>query len=109
MDENIKISMQSLIKLSVEYWRNKARQDKNPRFNREVKKFLDHNEIEIIDFKNKEYDPGMALKVLHHDNRSNSEKKIIKKTISPIITYSGKVVKEGEVLLSEERGGELDE
>lgn len=103
MDEYISISLQSIVKLSVEYWRNKSRQDKNSRFNREVKKFLENNEIEIVDLKNKEYDPGMALKVLHYDNSSNTEKKIIKKTISPIIIYNGKVVKEGEVLLSEKK------
>jgi len=105
LDYKIDISLECLIELALACWRakNENLRSGSLKLNREVEKFLKRNKLEIIDMSKEEYDPGLALEVVHCDNCENDNIKIIDRMITPIITYENKVVKKGQVIIKSKK------
>jgi hypothetical protein len=66
-----------------------------------MKRFLDKNDIDVIDYTNKKYNEGLNLDVLAVEKDSNLKEAIIKETHEPAITLKGKIVKKAKVILLE--------
>lgn len=101
-EKAVKVDLKSLINFAEKFWKYKnIYPDKNnPKLNREIKKFLNNNNIDIIDLSGKEYDPGMSVEVIYYKESKNKGIKIIEKMITPLILYKNNVIKEGQVIIS---------
>ena len=64
-------------------------------------RFLDENNIEIIDFLGQRYDAGMAIDVIGKDIEDSAmeDDLIISETLIPLILINGEVLKFGQVML----------
>lgn len=67
---------------------------------REIKKFLDASDVEIVDPLGWKFDPGLAVEVVNNEAEDvDEEKLLIIQTNSPIIKQSGAVKQYGKVVL----------
>jgi hypothetical protein len=66
-----------------------------------LKRFLDKNDIGVIDYTNKKHNEGLNLDVLAVEKDSNLKEAIIKETHEPAITIKGQIVKKAKVILLE--------
>ena len=68
---------------------------------RQVKKFLDENNIEIVDYTGQKFDSGYAIDVLGRKSGEDlpEEELVIVETVRPIILEEGEVVKYGQAFL----------
>ena len=68
---------------------------------RQMKKFLDENNIEIIDYVGQKFDSGYAIDVLGRKSGEDlsEEELIIVETVRPIILENGEVIKYGQAFL----------
>ncbi len=68
---------------------------------RQMKKFLDENNIEIIDYVGQKFDSGYAIDVLGRKSGEDlpEEELVIVETVRPIILENGEVVKYGQAFL----------
>lgn len=68
---------------------------------RQIKKFLDANNIEVIDYFGQKYDSGFAIDVLGRKSGEDLQEEdlIIVETVRPIILEDGEIVKYGQVFL----------
>ena len=68
---------------------------------RQMKKFLDENNIEIMDYLGQKFDSGYAIDVLGRKSGEElpEEELIIVETVRPIILENGEVVKYGQAFL----------
>lgn len=68
---------------------------------RQMKKYLDNNNIEIIDYLGQQYDSGFAIDVLGRKSGEElqEEELVIVETVRPIILEDGEVIKYGQVFL----------
>lgn len=102
-----------LVELAVEIWRlgnrlekitsnisddqNKALQNSYTK----LKRFLDKNDIGLIDYKNEKFNDGLNLDILAIEKDSNIKETIIKEIHEPAVTIKGKIVKKAKVILIE--------
>lgn len=101
-EKKIKINLKDLITFAENFWKYKnISQKNNPKLNREIKKFLNNNDINIIDLSGKEYDPGMSVEVIYFKKNKNTGVKIVDKMLTPVILYKDSVVKEGQVIITQ--------
>jgi hypothetical protein len=57
--------------------------------------------VEVLDHAGESYDEGRRLTVLHVDGQpSDGQRLWIAETVSPTILFDGKILKEGQVMLS---------
>ena len=68
---------------------------------RQVKKFLDENNLEVIDYLGQKYDSGYAIDVLGRKSGEDltEEELVIVETVRPIILENGEVIKYGQAFL----------
>lgn len=67
---------------------------------REIKKFLDASDVEIVDPLGWKFDPGLAVEVVNNEAEDvDEEKLLIIQTNSPIIKQNGAVTQYGKVVL----------
>ncbi len=108
----ISIQANDLIEFSIDFWRMVQRINKiSKSLTKEqkeiidnslqkVKRFLDKNDIEIVDYTDQEYAEGINLEILAVEKDKSVEKTIIKETKEPTIMHKGQVVHIGKVILA---------
>jgi len=68
-------------------------------FFKKVESALENAELKIVNVEGKEYDIGLPITPLNIDEFSQDDKLIIEQMLEPIIMKSGKVIKNGTVIL----------
>lgn len=108
---NTSIETNDLIELAIDVWRMEDRMNKALRtlpenqhdtFHNSIKKikrYLDKNDIEIIDYTNQKFNDGRNLDILAIEKDSKISHSIIKETKEPTIMYKGQVVRKGKVVV----------
>ena len=66
-----------------------------------IKRYLDKNDIEIVDYTNQKFNEGRNLDILAVEKSSNILESIIKETKEPTILYKNQVVNKGKVIILE--------
>lgn len=102
---------EDLIELAIELWRM---ENKISRFSSslssdqkeslktsitKLKRYLDKNDIEILDHTGQKYNPGQNLTIIDVEKDPKAPKTIIKETIKPTILLKGTVIRAGEVTI----------
>lgn len=107
----ISIQLKDLIELSIEIWRLEGRLNKVlinlPENQKEtitnsiqkLKRYLDKNDIELIDHTNHKFNEGRNLDILAVEKDSSIPEAIVKETKEPTVVYKGKVVRNGKVVI----------
>jgi hypothetical protein len=110
---NISIATKDLIDLGIDIWRMEQRlnkvvqslpensQDLLNNSIQKIKRYLDKNDIEIVDHTNQKYNDGRNLDVLAVENSSDILESIIKETKEPTILHKNQVVHKGKVIVLE--------
>ncbi len=100
-----------LFDFAIEIWRLEQKINKvlpslpeNQRKNFEnsfqkLKRYLEKNDVEFIDYFNKKYGDGLNLEILSVEKDPKVNESKIKETIEPTILYRGQVVRRGKVIL----------
>jgi hypothetical protein len=109
----LEISAQTddLVELAIELWRMERRINKIlplvPEDQRDIltnsmqklKRYLDKNDIEILDHTNQKYDDGLNLEILAVEHDPNISEPTIKETKEPSVLHKGQVVHLGKVII----------
>jgi len=107
------ITKKDLINLGIDVWRMEQRLNKimqtipetsqNLLKNsvQKIKRYLDKNYIEIVDYTNQKFNEGRNLDILAVEKSSNILESIIKETKEPTILYKNQVVNKGKVIILE--------
>ena len=110
---NVSIETKDLINLGIDVWRMEQRLNKimqtipetsqNLLKNsvQKIKRYLDKNDIEIVDYTNQKFNEGRNLDILAVEKSSNILESIIKETKEPTILYKNQVVNKGKVIILE--------
>lgn len=108
---DVSIQTKDLIELAIEIWRMENRiediqsllpEEKKLIFKnsmQKIKRYLEKNDIEIIDHTNDKYNSGMNLTLLGAINDPSIKESIVKETREPTIKFKGHVVKPGKVII----------
>ena len=72
-----------------------------------IKRYLDKNDIEIVDYTNQKFNEGRNLDILAVEKSSNILESIIKETKEPTILYKNQVVNKGKVIILEKNTEDL--
>lgn len=99
-----------LIELAIDMWRLESRFNKmsnSLESQREIvhnsikkiKRYLDKNDIEIVDHTNQKFNDGRNLDILSVETDSRISQSIIKETKEPTIMFKGQVVRKGKVII----------
>jgi len=103
--------VKDLVELSIEIWRLENRINKinsNLEENQKeginnsiqkIKRYLDKNDIELIDHTNHKFNEGRNLDILAVEKDSNLPEAIVKETKEPTVMYKGQVVRKGKVVV----------
>ena len=109
----VSIETKDLIDLGIDIWRMEQRlnkvidslpensQDLLKNSVQKIKRYLDKNEIEIVDYTNQKFNEGRNLDVLAVEKSSNITEPIVKETKEPTILYKNQVVRKGKVIILE--------
>jgi hypothetical protein len=108
----ISIETNDLVELAIEFWRMEhkisrisstlaedQRESLNSSMNK-LKRYLDKNDIEIVDHTNQKYSDGENLEILAVEKDPNASDTIIKETKEPTILHKGEVIHLGKVIIS---------
>ena len=101
-----------LVELAIELWRMEQRirrvspalsESQKESLNnslQKLKRFLDKNDIEIVDHTDQKYDSGQNLEILAVEKDSAVPEATIKETKEPTILYRGQVIHVGKVIVA---------
>ena len=64
-----------------------------------LKRYLEKNDIAVIDHTNQKYNDGLNLEILAIEKEINVTESIVKETKEPTVTHKGKVVNRGKVIV----------
>lgn len=110
---DVSIQTKDLIELAVDIWRIEQRFAKVMTFIpkeqkvlfensiQKLKKYLNKNDVEIIDHTNQTYNEGRNLDIISVEKGSDTSKSIIKQTVEPTIMCKNQVVHKGKVVVLE--------
>lgn len=107
---DISPQLKDLIELSIEIWRLENRINKNSDIQesqkemirnsiQKMKRYLEKNDIEILDYTDKAFNEGRNLEILAVEKDPSVENPIIKETKEPTIMCKGRVVRKGKVII----------
>jgi hypothetical protein len=108
---DISVQLKDLIELAVEIWRLENRTNKIlltlPENQKEafsnsiqkLKRYLDKNDIEVIDHTNQKFNEGRNLDILAVEKDPNATESLIKETKEPTVMFKGQVVRKGKVII----------
>lgn len=108
---DVSIKTKDLIDHAIELWRMESRLkkvlpdlDKNiadiiTHSFKKLHRYLEKNDIEIIDYTDQKFNEGLNLDILAVEDDPNANHPIIKETKEPTITYKGEVVSKGKIIL----------
>jgi molecular chaperone GrpE (heat shock protein) len=63
------------------------------------KRYLERQDIEIIDYTGKKFNEGLNLDVLSIEKNSSSSESIIKETVEPTIMCKGQLIRKAKIIL----------
>lgn len=110
---NVSIQTKDLIEIAVEIWRMEQRlikimstlpENQQELINNSIQKlvrYLNKNDIEIVDHTNQKFNDGRNLDVLAVEKSHDISESIIKETKEPTIIYKNQVVHKGKVIILE--------
>ena len=113
------ITTKDLMNLGIDVWRMEQRlnkimqtipeksQDLLKNSIQKIKRYLDKNNIEIIDYTNQKFNEGRNLDILAVEKSSNILESIIKETKEPTILHKNQVVNKGKVIILEKNTEDL--
>jgi len=113
------ITTKDLMNLGIDVWRMEQRLNKimqtipetsqNLLKNsvQKIKRYLDKNDIEIVDYTNQKFNEGRNLDILAVEKSSNILESIIKETKEPTILHKNQVVNKGKVIILEKNTEDL--
>jgi hypothetical protein len=117
----ISIQTNDLVELAIDYWRLEHRMgkvfvsmEKNQKENLEsslqrIKRYLDKNDIEIIDHTNQKYDEGQNLEILAVEHDPKAKVDTIKETKEPTVLLKGQVIHIGKIIVASRKEPEAEE
>jgi len=100
-----------LVDLAVEVWRVEKRLNKlllkstdsqKAGFEnsiQRIKRYLNKNDIEVIDYTGQKYNEGLGLDILSIDNKSEISNSFIKETIEPTVLCKNKLARKAKIVL----------
>jgi molecular chaperone GrpE (heat shock protein) len=115
----ISIQTNDLVELSIDYWRFEHKMKKTLEKMEEshkkslenslerIKRYLDKNDIEVIDHTDQEFDQGQNLEILAVEHDPKAKVDTIKETKEPTVLLKGQVVHIGKVIVVTKK--EVDE
>lgn len=115
----VSIDKKDLINLGIDIWRMKQRinkiiqnipensQDLLRNSLQKITRYLEKNDIEIIDYTNQKFNEGRNVDVLAVEKSSNILESIIKETKEPTILYKNQVVNKGKVIVLEKNNEDV--
>lgn len=105
-------STDDLVELAIDLWRMERRLGKflsglpaeqqeslNNSMSR-LKRYLEKNDIEVVDHTGEKYDEGQNLEILAVEKDAKAAKPTIKETKEPTIMYKGQVIHLGKVIIA---------
>jgi hypothetical protein len=107
----ISIQTNDLVELSIDFWRMEQRINRMagtlPKEQKEIlenslqkiKRYLNKNDIEIVDHTGQKYNEGLNLEILAVEKDEGIKNTIIKETKEPTILHKGQVVHIGKVIV----------
>lgn len=107
----ISLGVNELVDLAVEVWRMEQRIAKSSSSLPEnqlkglensiqkLRRYLEKYDVEIIDYKNQKYNPGLNLDVLSVEKNTDLPESIVKETVEPTIMCKGQVVRKAKIIL----------
>lgn len=116
---NVSIATKDLIDLGIDIWRMEQRlnkviqslpessQDLLNNSIQKIKRYLDKNDIEIVDHTNQKINEGRNLDILAVEKSSDILESIIKETKEPTILHKSQVVHKGKVITLEKSNEDL--
>ena len=106
----VSIQTKDLVEHAIELWRLETRL--KPVLNdsdeikelivnsiNKLKKYLEKNDIAVIDYTSQKYNEGLNLEILAIEKDINITESIIKETKEPTVTHKGKVINKGKVII----------
>jgi hypothetical protein len=108
--DELAISVEGACDISLECWRlgklAESQKDSNEgadlrRAVRHIAETLNAMEIEIIDFADRIYDPGLVPEVVEVrlDDTISDGLAVVEETIAPTVTWRGQVIKRGQIIV----------
>jgi hypothetical protein len=107
----LSIGVNDLVELAVEVWRMEQRITKSAAelpenqlkgLENSIQKFrryLEKYDIEIVDYRNTKYNPGLSLDILSVEKDLSLPEPIVKETVEPTIMCKGQVVRKAKIIL----------
>ncbi|MAG78743.1 hypothetical protein CL616_05255 [archaeon] len=106
----VSIQTKDLVEHAVEIWRLENRlkiisidSEENKKLIansiNKLKRYLEKNDIGIIDYTNQKYNDGLNLDVLAIEKKAEITESIIEETKEPTVTHKGKVINKGKVIV----------
>jgi len=108
---NVSVQTNDLVEHAIELWRLEYRFNKMlenmPENQKEIfsnsikklKRYLEKNDIEIIDNTNQKFNEGRNLDILAVEKDEKISEPIIKETKEPTILFKGQVIRKGKVII----------
>lgn len=106
-------SSESVIDLAIDIWRlekklgkesEKLTDEQNKKFDNSVsriKRYLDKNDISIVDYTDKKYNDGLNVDIIGMEKDSSISESIIKETHEPAILLKGQLIRKAKVIILE--------
>jgi hypothetical protein len=104
----LEVAISSLAAMAVEWWRldrwaagpDEARLVAR-HVARRLSRFLDDQGLEVVDLTGKPYEAGLAVEVVDsvQSAAATAEQDIVGETVSPIVLWKGKVVRQGQIVI----------
>ena len=116
---NVSITTKDLINLGIDVWRMEQRlnkviqslpensQDLLNNSLQKIKRYLDKNDIAIVDHTNQKFNEGRNLDILAVEKSSDISESVIKETKEPTILHKNQVVHKGKVIILEKNSEDL--
>jgi hypothetical protein len=116
---NVSITTKDLIELGIDIWRMEQRlnkvmkslpensQDLLDNSLQKIKRYLDKNDIAIVDHTNQKFNEGRNLDILAVEKSSDISESVIKETKEPTILHKNQVVHKGKVIILEKNSEDL--
>lgn len=117
----LSVEVNDLVELAIDYWRLEHRlgkmfasMEKNQKENLEsslqrIKRYLDKNDVEIIDHTNQKYDEGQNLEILAVEHDPKAKENTIKETKEPTVLLKGQVIHIGKIIVTSREKSEVEE
>jgi len=107
---DVSIQTKDLVEHAIELWRLESRLKLILTDSEEIKelivnsinklkRYLEKNDIAVIDHTNQKYNDGLNLEILAIEKDINVTESIVKETKEPTVTHKGKVINKGKVII----------